>query len=82
MRKPKSSRLSLQTTLNRVTEERDAFQQALEDIADILEDVGMLEPQEPYLDDLGEHDGDEAPEQPEETEPEVIDGTAEKVEER
>ena len=71
MKKPRSSRLSLQSTLNRVTEERDAFQQALEDIIDILEDVGMLEPQEP--ENIGEDDLEPLPE-------DIIPGTAEKVE--
>jgi hypothetical protein len=66
MRKPKSSRLSLQTILNRVTEERDAYAQALEDIADILEDVGILEPPE----NVGEEDLPEL-------EPDIIPGTAE-----
>ena len=67
MRKPKTSRLSLQSTLNRVTEERDAFQQALEDIADILEDCGILESGEDVED-------------PPDAEPDIIPGTAEEVE--
>lgn len=69
MKKPRSSRLSLQTQLNRAEEARDAYREALEDIADILEDVGMLEPQEP--DNLGEADLPE---------PEIILRTAEEVE--
>lgn len=71
MKRTKTSRLSLQSTLNRVTEERDAFAQALEDILDILEDVGMLEPQEP--ENVGEEDLEPLPET-------IIPGTAEKVE--
>ena len=72
-RQPRSSRLSLQIVLNRVTEERDAFQQALEDIADILEDVGILEPQDDP-ENVGEGD------LPELKEPEIIQETAEEVE--
>jgi hypothetical protein len=71
MRKPKSSRLSLQTKLNHAEEARDAYREALEDIADILEDVGILEPQDP--ENVGESDLPEL-------EPEIIPGTAEEVE--
>ncbi len=40
---PRSSRLSLQTKLAQVVEQRDAYLEALETIADILEDAGILD---------------------------------------
>lgn len=40
-------------------DENEAYRQALEDIADILEDVGIIDTGETFPDgDLGEHDGD------------------------
>lgn len=55
-----------------IEEENEALRDALEQIADILEDVGILETQD-------EDNEDDPPDDP--GEPEVIEGTAEKVEE-
>lgn len=53
-KQPRSSRLSLQTKLQKMVEERDTYLEALEMIADILEEVGVL--------DGGEEDpGEEEP---------------------
>ena len=42
----RTSRLSLQTKLAQVVEQRDAYLEALETIADVLEEVGILDPEE------------------------------------
>ncbi len=49
MKKPRqlrSSRLSLQTKLAQVVEQRDSYLEALENIADVLEEAGILDPAE------------------------------------
>lgn len=45
-RKPRPSRLSIQSRLNQLQRENEELRDALETIADILEDVGILEPPE------------------------------------
>ena len=69
MKKPRSSRLSLQAKLSQLQRENEALREALEAIADVLEEVGILE-------DGEEAEGEEIPE----PEPEIISGTAEKTE--
>lgn len=44
---PRPSRLSQQTRLRKLEEENEGFREALESIADILEEYGILEPQYP-----------------------------------
>ena len=73
VRKPKTSRLSLQTRLAQLQEENGVLQEenddlraALEDIADILEDCGILDSPEP---------------DPEDDTFEIIPGTAEPIDE-
>ena len=63
MKKPRSSRLSMTTKLLSLQRENEALREALETIADILEEVGILD------------GGDE--EEIEEIEPEIIEGAAE-----
>lgn len=45
-RKPRPSRLSIQSRLNQLQRENEELRDALETIADILEEVGILEPPE------------------------------------
>lgn len=45
-RKPRPSRLSIQSRLNQLRRENEELRDALETIADILEEVGILEPPE------------------------------------
>lgn len=59
-RKARSSRLSLQTQLSQLKKENEEFRDALETIADVLEDVGIL--------DSDEEDDEVEPEDPSEEE--------------
>ncbi len=43
MKRPRSSRLSLSTKLTQLQRENEALREALETIADILEEVGILD---------------------------------------
>ena len=42
MKKPRSSRLSMTTKLTQLQRENETLREALETIADVLEDVGIL----------------------------------------
>ena len=46
MKKPRSSRLSMTTKLTQLQRENEALREALETIADVLEEVGILENEE------------------------------------
>ena len=73
MKRPKTSSLSLKTRLNLAEQARDTYQEALEAIADILEDLGII--------DGGNDDPEpDEPSNPFEGSLEIIPGTAEKVE--
>ena len=46
MKKPRASRLSMTTKLQQLQRENESLREALETIADVLEEVGILENEE------------------------------------
>ena len=66
MKRPKTSRLSLQTRMKSLEQENQNYQDFIDDLMTLLEDYNFLEPEESELEEV----------QPEE----IIPGTAEKVE--